>query len=368
MKLSAMDVRVVRMPLVAPFRSATVTETVRSVVLVRAVTPEAEGWGECPAMSEPYYTSEYVEGALDVLRRHLVPMVLRLREVTAEGAGAAMARVKGHPMAKCAVEAAVLDAELRTAGVRLADHLGGVRDEVDAGIAIGITGSLPELLDAVAGALDDGYRRIKLKIQPGWDVEPVRAVRERTGPAIGLQVDANGAYTLADADQLAELDAFDLLLIEQPLSDDDLLGHAELGRRLATPICLDESITSVNMAAAAIELGACRVINIKAGRVGGYLEAKRIHDLCAVSAIPVWCGGMLETGIGRAANVGLASLPNFTLPGDLSASNRYFATDITEPFVLHNGRLRVPTGPGIGVEPLPDVLRAHTVSVETLRA
>jgi O-succinylbenzoate synthase len=250
----------------------------------------------------------------------------------------------------------------------LADHLGGVREAVDAGIAIGITGSLPELLDAADRALDEGYRRIKLKIQPGWDVEPVRAVRERFGPALAVQVDANGAYSVADATHLSELDGFGLQLIEQPLGDDDLLGHAELARRIATPVCLDESITSVNMAAAAIELGACQVVNIKAGRVGGYLEAKRVHDLCADHSIPVWCGGMLETGIGRAANVALATLPNFILPGDLSASDRYFATDITEPFALHDGRLRVPGAPGIGVEPDPDVLRATTVSAEVHRA
>jgi O-succinylbenzoate synthase len=227
--------------------------------------------------------------------------------------------------------------------------------------------SIPILLDAVAGYLDEGYRRIKLKVEPGWDVEPVRAVREQFGDDLLLQVDANTAYTLADAPHLALLDAFDLLLIEQPLDEEDLLGHAKLAQQIATPVCLDESIISARVAEAAIELGACAIVNIKPGRVGGYLEARRVHDVCAAHGVPVWCGGMLETGIGRAANVALAALPNFTLPGDTSASSRYFATDITEPFVLDDGRLRVPLGPGIGVEPVADVLKELTVSTEVIR-
>jgi O-succinylbenzoate synthase len=266
-------------------------------------------------------------------------------------------------MAKAAVETAVLDAELRTAGVRLADHLGAVRDAVDAGVSVGIMDSIPALLDAVEGYLAEGYRRIKLKIEPGWDVEPVRAVRERFGDVL-LQTDANTAYTLSDAPQLAKLDPFDLLLIEQPLDEDDILGHAKLAKLIRTPVCLDESITSARIAAAAIELEACAIVNIKPGRVGGYLEARRIHDVCAAHGIPVWCGGMLETGIGRAANVALAALPNFTLPGDTSASGRYFATDVTAPFVLEDGRLRVPTAPGIGVDPIPDVLESLTIATE----
>jgi O-succinylbenzoate synthase len=228
--------------------------------------------------------------------------------------------------------------------------------------------SIPELLDAVGGYLDEGYRRIKLKIEPGWDVEPVRAVRERFGDEVPLQVDANTAYRLDDAAHLARLDPFDLLLIEQPLDEEDVLGHAELARRIRTPVCLDESIVSARTAEAAIELGACAIVNIKPGRVGGYLEARRVHDVCAAHGVPVWCGGMLETGIGRAANVALAALPNFTLPGDTSASRRYFETDITEPFVLEDGRLRVPTGPGIGVEPVPDVLESLTVATEWITA
>ena len=218
-------------------------------------------------------------------------------------------------MAKAALEMAVLDAELREEGRSFARELGAVRDRVPCGVSVGIMDSIPELLDAVGGYLDEGYVRIKLKIEPGWDVEPVRAVRERFGDEVLLQVDANTAYTLADAPQLARLDPFDLLLIEQPLDEEDVLGHADLAQLISTPICLDESIESARDAAAAIRLGACRIVNVKPGRVGGYLEARRIHDVCVAAGVPVWCGGMLETGLGRAANVALAALPGFTLPG-----------------------------------------------------
>ena len=224
--------------------------------------------------------------------------------------------------------------------------------------------SIPELVDAVGGYLDAGYVRIKLKIEPGWDIEPVRVVRERFGDDILLQVDANTAYTLGDAPLLARLDPFDLLLIEQPLPEEDILGHAELGKRIRTPICLDESIVSARSAADAISLGACQIVNIKPGRVGGYLEARRIHDVCSAHGIPVWCGGMLETGLGRAANVALAALPGFTLPGDVSASDRFYRTDITEPFVLRDGGLDVPNGPGLGVAPIPELLAEMTTGRE----
>jgi O-succinylbenzoate synthase len=237
---------------------------------------------------------------------------------------------------------------------------------VACGVSVGIMASVGELLDAVAGYLDDGYVRIKLKIEPGWDVEPVRAVRERFGDDVLLQVDANTAYTLADARHLARLDPFDLLLIEQPLDEEDVLGHAALARVLRTPVCLDESITSAKAAADAITLGACAIVNVKPGRVGGYLEARRVHDVCVAHGVPVWCGGMLETGIGRAANVALAALPGFTLPGDTSASGRYYRADITDPFVLADGHLPVPTGPGIGVTPLTTALAEATTSSEWL--
>jgi o-succinylbenzoate synthase len=366
MKLEAVELRRIAVPLVSPFRTSFGTETVRDVLLVRALTPDAEGWGECVALSEPVYSAEYVDGAQDVIRRHLLPRLFDLSELSAARVATACAPVKGHPMAKAALETAILDAELRAGGESLGAFLGVVRDEVDCGVSVGIMDSVPELLDAVAGYLDQGYRRIKLKIEPGWDVEPVAAVRERFG-GIPLQVDANTAYTLADAPHLAGLDPFDLLLIEQPLPEEEVRSHAELARRIRTPVCLDESITSARAAADAIALGACAVVNVKPGRVGGYLEARRVHDVCAAHGVPVWCGGMLETGIGRAGNVALAGLPNFTLPGDTSASDRYYRQDITEPFVMREGRLRVPEGPGLGVTPIPDVLDEVTTSSETVK-
>jgi O-succinylbenzoate synthase len=259
---------------------------------------------------------------------------------------------------------AVLDAELRAEGRSFARELGSTRDRVPSGVSVGIMDSIPALLDAVGGYLAEGYVRIKLKIEPGWDVDVVRAVRERFGDEVLLQVDANTAYTLRDARHLARLDDFDLLLIEQPLEEEDVLGHADLARIVRTPICLDESITSAQTAAAAIRLGATQVINIKPGRVGGYLEARRIHDLAAAHGIAVWCGGMIESGIGRAANVALASLPGFTLPGDVSASDRFYRTDLTAPFVMKDGHLDVPTGPGLGVEPDEGILESLTTWVE----
>jgi O-succinylbenzoate synthase len=369
-KIDQVEMRRVTMPLVTPFRTSFGTETVRDALLVAVRGPDAIGWGECVAMSEPTYSAEYVDGAHAVMRAHLIPRLMAYRGgsggVTAPDVGSALAGVRGHPMAKAALEMAVLDAELRIAGRSLADFFGAQRSSVPAGVSVGITPTIGGLLDAVAAYLDQGYVRVKLKIEPGWDVAPVRAVRERFGSALALQVDANSAYTLADAEHLADLDPFDLLLIEQPLAEDDLAGHAELARRLRTPICLDESIISTRAAVEAIERGACAIVNIKAGRVGGYLEARRIHDLCAARHVPVWCGGMLETGLGRAANLALAALPGFTLVGDISASDRYWRRDLTDPFVLEGGHLAVPTGPGIGVVPHPAVLAAVTTSVETV--
>jgi O-succinylbenzoate synthase len=267
--------------------------------------------------------------------------------------------VKGHAMAKAALESAWLDAESRATGTSLARRLGGTRPTVAAGVAVGLTSGIPELLDEVGRRVAEGYRRVKLKIHPGWDVEPVAAVRDRFGPDLLLQADANGSYRRADASDLARLDAFDLLLIEQPLADDDLVGHAELAGKMTTPVCLDESITSAGAADTALALGACRVINIKPGRVGGLLEAVRIHDRCAGQGVPVWCGGMLETGVGRAANLALASLPNFSLPGDLSASGRWYREDITPPVSLEpDGTIAVPDGSGVDVR--MDVIDALT--------
>ncbi|AIY18621.1 o-succinylbenzoate synthase [Pimelobacter simplex] len=363
MKLTGIELVTVALPLVAPFRTSFGTETEREALLLRVVTDEGEGWGECVAMAEPLYSSEYVEGCVDVLKRFLVPALTDVGDLSADQVGRVLAPVKGHRMAKAALEMAVLDAELRAAGTSFGTALGAARETVPCGVSVGIMDSIGELLDAVDRYVAEGYVRVKLKIEPGWDVAPVRAVRERY-PDIPLQVDANTAYRRQDARHLARLDPFDLLLIEQPLDEEDIVGHAQLARVMSTPICLDESIVSARAAADAIALGACSIVNIKPGRVGGYLESRRIHDVCMAHDIPVWCGGMLETGLGRAANVALAALPGFTLPGDTSASDRYYRTDLTEPFRMDDGHLAVPTGPGLGVTPLPDVLAEVTVRSE----
>jgi O-succinylbenzoate synthase len=367
MKIEEVELRRIRLDLVAPFQTSFGTETQRDILLVRVAGPDTEGWGECVALRDPVYSPEYVEGAVHVIVHHLLPRLGALRDPAAHLVADALAGVKGHPMAKAALEMAILDAELRLARLSFGSYLGAVRERVPSGVSVGVIGSVDRLLDTVAVYLDQGYLRVKLKIEPGWDVVPVRAVRERFGDEVALQVDANTAYRLSDARQLAQLDAFGLLLIEQPLPEDDLAGHAELAKRIRTPVCLDESITSARAAADAIARGACSIVNVKAGRVGGYLEARRVHDVCAAHGVPVWCGGMLETGLGRAANVALAALPNFSLPGDTSASDRYWRADITAPFRLQDGHLDVPTGPGLGVSPDPDALAAATTWCDRFR-
>src|SRR5262245_2595606 len=366
MKIDAVELRRVEIPLVAPFTTSFGTQHHRDILLVHVIGSDAEGWGECVALGQPLYSSEYVDGAQEVIRAYLLPRLLAGDEVEPEDVAASLRPVRGHPMAKAAVEMAIIDAALHARDVSFGSFLGAVRDEVDCGVSVGIHETAVELLRTVERHLEEGYRRIKLKVEPGYDLDPVRAVREHFGD-IPLQVDANAAYTVDDVEALAALDEFDLLLIEQPLPEEDILGHAEVAKIVRTPICLDESITSARVAEAAIALGACSIVNVKAGRVGGYLEARRIHDLCAALDVPVWCGGMLETGLGRAANVALAALPNFTLPGDTSASGRYYEEDLTEPFRLNAGRLAVPSRPGLGVSPLPDVLERVTTAVETYR-
>jgi O-succinylbenzoate synthase len=369
LRVEAVELIRLRIPLVAPFRTSFGTETMRDVLLVHLLAADSEGWAECVAMDEPLYSSEYVDAAQRVMTEHLLPRLLRDGGTTADGVGSRLAAIKGHRMAKAALETAWLDAELRRDGRSLANRLGAVRTRVPSGVSVGIMDSIPTLLDAVARYLDQGYLRIKLKIEPGWDVEPVRAVRARFGESLLLQVDANTAYTLEDAAHLAKLDDFGLLLIEQPMPEEEILAHAKLAEVVRTPICLDESIVSAVVAAEAIEMKACAIVNIKPGRVGGYLEAVRIHDVCAAAGVPVWCGGMLETGVGRAANVALAALPNFTLPGDTSASDRYFLEDITEPFVLgDDGCLAVPDGPGIGVDVRRAVVESLATSTQLVRA
>lgn len=360
MRLERAELLHVSLPLITPFRTSFGTMTSKDTFLLHIVTDRAEGWSEFAADPEPLYCAEFIAGAEIVIRDFLLPRVAALPTLTTAALAPAMAAVKGHELAKAALETALLDAELRAHGMPLATFLGSVRERVPAGVSVGIKDSLPELIDDVERYLAEGYVRIKLKIEPGWDVEPVRAVRRRFGEALPLQVDANTAYTLADAEHLRKLDEFGLLLIEEPLEENNLHAHARLQRRLTTPVCLDESIHNARDAASAIAMDACRVINIKPARVGGYPEARRIHDLAAAHGVPVWCGGMLETGIGRAPNLALAALPGCTLPGDTSASSRYFAEDITEPFVLQDGHLPVPTAPGIGIDPLPDALARFT--------
>jgi len=363
--LESVELYRIRLALVAPFETSFGVQAERDILLLRARTSDGEGWGECVATEEPTYSSEYVESAQHVLIHHLLPRLFDRGRLLAEDVADILRPIHGHQMAKASIEMALLDAQLRASGESFARYLGAVRGEVDCGVSVGIHSTIPALLQTVGGHLDQGYRRIKLKIKPGWDLEPVRAVRERFGD-VPLQVDANTAYSLSDAKHLAELDSFELLLIEQPLPEDQVLAHAELAKVVQTAICLDESITSAQAAADAIQLGACRIINIKPGRVGGYLEARRIHDLCAERGIPVWMGGMLETGLGRAGNVAMAAMPNFTLPGDTSASARYYHRDITEPFQLVEGRLRVPGGPGLGVNVDEEFLAEITHSQQTV--
>jgi o-succinylbenzoate synthase len=360
-RLRAIELFRVRLPLVRPFRTSFAETTDKDCVLVRVETDGAEGWGECVADERPDFSGEFNDGAWLALRDHLGPLALDAGEADATRLELALGALRGNPMAKAALIDAVLDAELRERGESLASWLGAVRERVVCGVSVGIASSTEALLEQVGGYLAEGYRRIKLKIEPGLDVERVHAVRE-AHPDVLLSVDANAAYSLDDAGVFRALEPERLLMIEQPLHHEDLVRHARLQAMLETDLCLDESIRSAADAEAALDLGACRIVNVKQGRVGGILEAKRVHDLCLDRGVPVWCGGMLETGVGRAVNVALAALPGFTLPGDTSASARYFAEDLTEPFELApDGTMAVPSGPGIGVEPVPDRLQACTV-------
>ncbi|MFW7414955.1 o-succinylbenzoate synthase [Demequina sp. SO4-18] len=362
MQIDHLTLRTLRIPLVAPFTTSFSTQTARTVLTVevsaRVDGREVTGWGECGALAEPVYSDEYAAGAADVIERFLAPRLAQASaddSLTAETVGELLEPVVGHRMAKAALESAILDAQLKATGTSFADYLGVTRTRVPSGVSVGIQDSIPALLDVVRSYVDEGYQRIKLKIQPGWDIAPVSAVRE-AHPDIPLQVDANAAYTLVDGAHLRRLDAFDLLLIEQPLAEDDLRQHAELARLMATPMCLDESVVSAASAADAIHLGAAAVINIKPSRVGGYLEARRIHEVARASGVAVWCGGMLETGLARGANAALAGLPGFTLPGDISASSRFYARDLTTAYVIEDGHIAVPTFPGLCEQPEADAL------------
>ncbi|MEW6059629.1 MAG: o-succinylbenzoate synthase [Actinomycetota bacterium] len=366
-RVRAVELRVVGLPLARPFRTSFGIETDKECILARVETDDAHGWGECVAGVAPKFSEEFNESAWLVLREFLVPALLAAGDVTAGDLGRVFGGIRGHPMAKATLSNALMDAELRTEGRSLAAFLGADKDRVACGVSVGITPTTEELLEQVAGYIAEGYRRIKLKIAPGFDVARVGAVRQ-AHPDATLSADANAAYTLEDVGVFRALDDLGLLMVEQPLPEDDLVAHAKLQERISTAVCLDESIRSVADAAAALELGACRIVNVKQGRVGGLLEARRVHDIARSQEVPVWCGGMLETGVGRAANLALAALPGFTLPGDTSASKRYFADDLTEPFEMAtDGTIAVPSGPGIGVEPRADRLTACTRRVERLK-
>ena len=323
----------------------------RTIMLVALHGHGTVGWGECVAAEDPSYSYETTETAWHVLTGFVLPAIVG-REASGPDDVLEPSRwIRGHLMAKAAIEMAAWDLQAKRAGVSLADAAGGGRRPVEVGVSVGIQPTDEALLERVEGFVAQGYRRIKIKIKPGRDVAMLGKVRERF-PGVPLMADANSAYTLADADRLAELDDLDLMMIEQPLSYDDIREHAVLQRRLRTAVCLDESVKTVGDARLALELGACRIINIKPGRVGGFGRARAIHDLCVEHGVPVWCGGMLESGVGRAHNVALATLPGFTLPGDISASTRYWERDIVTPeFELSDGTLRLPDAPGIGVEP-----------------
>ena len=362
-----LELHVVRLPLVERFTTSRSSESARELLLLRWTSAGSEGWAECAAGPRPLHFEEFIAGAIDVLESDLVPLVTADETITASRARELMLAVPGNRNAKAALEAAILDAELRAHGMPMSDYLGGTVRRVPVGVSVGIAPDLPTLLDRVDTYLAEGYRRIKLKIRPGWDVNPVAAVRRTFGDDVLLQVDANEAYRPADRLLLRRLDDFGLVLLEQPFARGDLIGHARLAQELAVPICLDESITSLQSAALAISLGACEIVNIKPARVGGYLEARSIHDLCLGHGIPVFCGGVLESGIGRAANLALASLPNFVLPGDISATDRYYEQDITQRFELNDGCIEIPAGAGSGAVVDQEALERLTLRRHTIR-
>lgn len=362
MKIEKIELRHIKMELASPFTTSMGTEYDEEHIIVRVDGEGITGWGESVAEGAPFYSYETVTTAWHILKDFLIPSILGKNISNIDEVIMDYSRVRGHRMAKAGLEAALWDLIAKSKNISLSKMLGGTRDKIDVGVSIGIQNSAEELLKKVEGYLAEGYSRIKIKIAPGNDLEFVKAVRKEF-PQIPFQVDANSAYELKHIDLFKQMDNYNLLLIEQPLGYEDIYEHSKLQNELKTPICLDESIHSLADTRAAIELDSCRVINIKPGRVGGFTESKLIHDYCASKNIPVWCGGMLESGIGRAGNVALASLPNFTLPGDISASKRYFKEDIVEPeFVVNkDGTMDVPTKPGIGVEVNMRILERVTV-------
>jgi o-succinylbenzoate synthase len=367
LEVSAVVVRRLRLELQEPFETSFGRLSTRLIVLVEVEAEGLRGWGEVVAAERPLFSYETVETAGHVLRDFFAPAILDGPLSSLNDLAARLSPFRGHPMARAGLELAFADLIAKARGEPLAHLLGGVRERVPVGVSLGIQPDIPALLERVDLYVGLGYQRIKLKIKPGWDLAVVAEVRRRH-PDILLSVDANAAYTLADRDRLRKLDDFGLLMIEQPLEHDDLLDHASLQKELSTPICLDESITGERTARQALELGSCRIINMKVGRVGGYSEALAIHRLCRARGVPLWCGGMLESGIGRAHNIALASLPGFELPGDISASRRYFARDVIIPEVVvgKDGTVEVPLAPGLGFEVDLDYVHSRSDSVERL--
>ncbi|HUQ31234.1 MAG TPA: o-succinylbenzoate synthase [Pyrinomonadaceae bacterium] len=368
MKINRVEFREIRLPLVHFFETSFGRTTERRIVLVRVVDADgSEGWGECTAGEGPFYCEEWTMSAWSVLVSYLAPMVLGREVEGASDVFSLMKAVRGNRMAKAALETACWDLEARRAGVPLWKHLGGVRREIACGVSIGIQDTAEALLEKIQRELDAGYRRIKIKIKPGWDVNILEKVRARF-PSIQLMGDANSAYRLTDAALFRRMDEFNLMMIEQPLAYDDMLDHAKLQREIQTPICLDESIRTPEDALHAIELEACRIINVKLGRVGGHSEARRTERVCRESGIPIWCGGMLESGIGRAHNIAMATLEGFSLPGDVSASSRYWEEDIIEPpvTVTPEGTIIAPDAPGLGYEIKRERIDQLTVRSESV--
>jgi O-succinylbenzoate synthase len=367
-RLDRITLREIRLPLVHFFETSFGRTTERRIILVEASCGGVSGWGEVTAGENPFYNEEWTESAWLILRDYAAPPVLGDTLESAAHVDQRTAHIRGHNMARGGLEAAVWDLEARIAGQPLYKHIGGgARKAIPCGVSIGIQDSIPQLLRIIESELAAGYQRIKLKIKPGRDIEVVRAVR-REFPNILLMADANSAYTLNDAGHLRQLDEFGLMMIEQPLAHDEIIDHAKLQEQLKTPICLDECIRSAHHARQAIELGACRIINIKLGRVGGFAEARRVHDVAQAAGVPVWCGGMLESGVGRAHNIALATLANFTLPGDVSASRRYWTCDVIRPAVEVSsaGMIVVRDDPGLGYELDHDFIAGATVREENL--
>ncbi len=351
-KIDRVILRQLRMPLVHFFETSFGRTYERDIVVVEVQGDGISGWGEVTAGENPFYNEEWTESAWLLLKHYIAPRVLHYEFAAAEQVAARTAHIRGHLMARGGLEVAVWDLEARMAGLPLWKHIGGgARREIPCGVSIGIQETVPILIEKIQTELEAGYQRIKMKIKPGWDVEVIREVR-RNFPSIPLMADANSAYTLADADRLRALDEFDLMMIEQPLAHDEIIDHAELQAKLKTPICLDECIRSAHQAEQAIRIQACRIINIKLGRVGGFLGARQVHDIAQRHQVPVWCGGMLESGIGRAHNVALSTLPNFVLPGDVSASKRYWARDVIRPAVevSTQGTIAITDDAGFGYE------------------